>query len=104
MDNNPCGELTKGLLKNLDKQLHAERKQSYFDRGPLYQHLLSTEIRRNRKLVSDFFWNDGSQNVNSAFCGLRNRLGYLLSEQGLIRWENVHDLELPVFFLSFSKM
>jgi hypothetical protein len=36
--------------------------------------------------------------VNSAFCGLRNRLGYLLSEQGLIRGENVRDLELPDFF------
>jgi len=98
MDNNPRGELTKGLLKNLDKQLHAERKQSYFDRGRLYQHLLSTEMRRNRKLVSDFFWKDGSRNVNSAFRGLRNRLGYLLSEQGLIRGENVRDLELPDFF------
>jgi hypothetical protein len=74
------------------------QKETYFDRGLLYQHMLTNEMRRNRKLVVDYFWNNGSRLILSAFRGIRNRVGWLLSEQGLCRGENIWDIELPDFF------
>jgi hypothetical protein len=48
--------------------------------------------------MSEYFWSYGGDSTMNAFKGLRNRLAYLLSEQGLVRGENIRDLELPDFF------
>jgi hypothetical protein len=95
---NPRGNLVKSVLEDLSLKTSEDRRKSYFDRGRLYQHLLSNEMKKNRKLVSDYFWNYGSRNRTLAFRSLRNRLGFLLSENGLLRGENVRDLQLPDFF------
>ena len=94
----PRGDLVQRVQKNIECKTFDHRKQTYFDRGLLYQHLLTNEMRRNRKLVADYFWNNGNRLILSAFRGMRNRVGWLLSEQGLCRGENIRDLELPDFF------
>jgi hypothetical protein len=94
----PRGVLVQALRKDLSRKTHETRKQTYFDRGLLYQHLMTNEMRRNRKQVADYFWKNGSGTAIGAFRGMRNRVGYLLSEQGLCRGENIRDLELPDFF------
>ncbi len=80
-------------LKTFDTQ-----RETYYDRGLLYQHLLTNEMRRNRKLVADYFWSCGRKTTLSALRGMRNRVGYLMSEQGLCRGENIRDVQLPDFF------
>jgi hypothetical protein len=94
----PRGDSIKQILMRIDAETDKTRKETYFDRGRLYQHLLSTEMKRNRLMISNYFWSYGGESTFHAFKGLRNRLGYLLSEQGLIRGENVRDLQLPDFF------
>jgi hypothetical protein len=69
------------------------------DRGRLYQHLMSSKMKKNRLLIANYFWTYGEDSAFNASKGLCNRLGYLLSEQGQIRGENVRDLELPDFFV-----
>ena len=87
----PRGDLVQRVQKNIERKTFDHRKQTYFDRGLLYQHLLTNEMRRNRKLVADYFWNNGNRLILSAFRGMRNRVGWLLSEQGLCRGENIRD-------------
>jgi hypothetical protein len=94
----PRGVLVRAIQKRMDSETNKVRKETYFDRGRLYQHLMSSEMKKNRLLIANFFWTYGEDSAFNAFKGLRNRLGYLLSEQGLIRGENVRDLELPDFF------
>ena len=48
--------------------------------------------------MAEYFWSYSGDSTMNAFKGLRNRLAYLLSEQGLVRGENIRDLELPDFF------
>jgi hypothetical protein len=55
-------------------------------------------MMKNRKRVAEYFWNHGRSHSFAAFKSLRNRAGYLLSENGLLRGENVWDLQLPDFF------
>jgi hypothetical protein len=69
-----------------------------YDCGLLYQHLLTNEKKKNCRLIADYFWCYGDGSIALGFKGLRNRVGYLMSEQGLLRGENVRDLELPDFF------
>jgi len=94
----PRGVLVRAIQKRMDSETNKVRKETYFDRGRLYQHLMSSEMKKNRLLIATYFWKYGNDSTFNAFRGLRNRLGYLLSEQGLIRGENVRDLELPDFF------
>jgi len=94
----PRGNLVKYFLYELSRNTYEERKKSYFDRGQLYQHLLTNEMKKNRKRIAEYFWNCGKKNSFVAFKSLRNRAGYLLSEYGLLRGENVRDLQLPDFF------
>ena len=94
----PRGDLVKYFLYELSRNTYDERKKSYFDRGQLYQHLLTNEMKKNRKRIAEYFWNCGKKNSFVAFKSLRNRAGYLLSEYGLLRGENVRDLQLPDFF------
>ena len=94
----PRGVLVRAIQCRLDQETDKVRKETYFDRGKLYQHLMLTEMKRNRLLMANYFWEYGGNSPVNAFRGLRNRLGYLLSEQGLIRGENVRDLKLPDFF------
>jgi len=59
---------------------------------------MSSKMKKNRSLIANYFWTYDEDSAFNAFKGLCNRLGYLLSEQGLICGENVRDLELPDFF------
>jgi hypothetical protein len=94
----PRGLLVQELRKSLSHKTLETRKETYFDRGLLYQHLMTNEMRRNKKQVADYFWKNGSGTAIGAFRGMGTRVGYLLSAQGLCRGENVRDLELPEFF------
>jgi len=57
----PRGDLVKYFLYELSRNTYDERKNSYFDRGQLYQHLLTNEMKKNRKRIAgdlqlpDFF-------------------------------------------------
>jgi hypothetical protein len=94
----PRGESVKQILSSIDAEAYKTRKETYFDRGHLYQHLMSTEMKQNCLMISNYFWNYGGESTFHAFKGLQNQLGYLLSEQGLIHGETVRDLQLPDFF------
>jgi hypothetical protein len=94
----PRGVLVHAIQKRIDSETNKVRKETYFDRGRLYQHLMSSKMKKNRLLIANYFWMYSEDSAFNAFIGLRNRLGYLLSEQGLIRGESVRVLELPVFF------
>ncbi len=88
----------KGIIREIDQKTHERRRKDYYDRGHLYQHLLTNEMKRNRKLIADYFWDHGKGNHHIAFKSLRNRVGFLLAENGLLRGENICDLQLPDFF------
>lgn len=94
----PRGEVVKNIQKTFSRNIHKVRKATYYDRGLLYQHLLNNERRQQRQLIADYFWRYGDGSISLAFKGLRNRVGYLLSEQGLLRGENIRDLQFPDFF------
>jgi len=94
----PRGILVRAIQRRLDADTNRVRKETYFDRGRLYQHLMSAEMKKNCLLIDHYFWTYGGGSSFNAFKGLRNRLGYLLCEQRLIRGENVRDLQLPDFF------
>jgi hypothetical protein len=92
----PRGVLVQSIQKKSDAETFKVRKEMYFDRGRLYQHLMSSEVKKNRLLMSEYFWSYGGDSTMNAFKGLCNRLAYLLSEQGLVRGENIRDLEHPI--------
>jgi len=94
----PRGVLDQSIQKRVDAETFKVHTETYFDRGRLYQHLMSSEVKKNRLLMSEYFWSYGSDSTMNAFKGLCNQLAYLLSEQGLVRGENIRDLELPDFF------
>jgi len=94
----PRGILVCAIQRCLDADTNWVRKDTYFHRGRLYQHLMSAKMKKNRLLIAHYFWTYGGGSLFNAFKGCRNRLGYLLCEQGLIHGENVRDLELPDFF------
>jgi len=91
----PRGILVQSIQKWLDSETFKVRKETYFDRGRLYQHLLSKEMKKNLELMAEYFWTLGKDSIINDFKGLCNRLVYLLPEQGLVRGENIHNLELP---------
>jgi len=93
----PRGFSVISIQKFVKQNTFMERKTSYYDRGRLYQHLLTQELQVTRRKVADYFWSY-RQTTFCAFKGLRNRVGYLLAEQGLLRGENIRDAELPDFF------
>jgi len=92
----PRGESIKAIQKTIARNTFQRNRESYADRGLLYQHLLVKETQENRRCVAEYFWTESSR--SSPYSGLRNRVGYLLSEQGLLRGENIRDAELPDFF------
>ena len=94
----PRGILVKHIRNTFCQNINEVRKATYYDRGLLYQHLLTNEKKKNRRLIADYFWRYGDGSIALGFKGLRNRVGFLMSEQGLLRGENVRDLELPDFF------
>jgi len=100
VNNHPTtrGVLVQSIQKRVDAETFKVHKETYFDRGLLYQHLMSSEVKKNHLLMSEYFWSYGGDSTMNAIKGLRNRLVYLLSEQGLVRGENIRDLELPDFF------
>jgi hypothetical protein len=69
----------------MDSETNKVRKETYVDRGRIYQHLMSRKMKNNWLLIANYFWMYGEDSAFNAFKGLCNRLGYLLSEQGLIR-------------------
>ena len=83
------------IQKQMGRTTDTRRRESYEDRGRMYQHLLNKEMGEDRKKVSEYFWN-----AKIPYTGLRNRMGYLLCEQRLLRGETVRDAEIPDFFLS----
>lgn len=99
-NNNPTprGLSVKSIRETLARNTFQERRQCHYDRGLLYQHLLTNEMQAQRRMVAEYFWNNSQLSSQSPFASLRNRAGYLLSEQGLLRGENIREAEFPDFF------
>jgi len=89
----PRGPTVKAIQKNLERTTFQTRRANFDDRGKHYQHLLTNEHSEHIKLVAEFFWDSPN-----SFAGLRNRVGHLMCEHGLLRGETVRDVELPDFF------
>jgi hypothetical protein len=94
----PRGISVKSIRTTFKQLNYNQTRTTHQDRGLLYQHLLTNEMKAERRLVAEHFWSNGTLSTHSPFISLRNRVGYLLSEQGLLRGENIRDAEFPDLF------